>query len=86
MFNIKDFLKRFSVLKNSQIAFREVVSASIRKNAGIDVPLHGISIRSRTILLKGLSPGARSVVFIKKQAILGDIDKNQSGYIIDDIQ
>lgn len=86
MFNIRDFLKKASNKQAKEIIFRQAVRDSVKKIANIDVLLDNVHVKSSVVFLKDISQAARSVIFVKKQAILEELNKSQDAYKISDIR
>jgi len=78
MFNIKDFFAKIEGAQAREMAVRESVREAIKKHSGLEVPLETISFNSGTAVLKNIGQTARSVIFIKKVAILDDVNAAQS--------
>ena len=86
MFNIRDFLKKATNKQTKNLFFRKVVEETLKRHVNIEVPPESISIKSSIIGIKNISQGARSAIFIKKQAILEDLNKVQDIFKVKDIR
>ena len=62
------------------------IGESFRKITGIEVPVESIAIKAGTVSLKGINQADKSTIFIKKQALLKDINASQTIRKIDDIR
>ncbi len=86
MFNIRDYLRRATGVQARELYFRRAVQEALKKLAGIDLPFESISSKSGTVELKGISQEARSAIFIKKAALIAEINKEQDVRPIKDIR
>ena len=72
MFNIKDYLEKFSKsIHFSEDQKRQVIEI-IKQHTQIDVSPNDIEIKNYTVCLK-TSPGISNKIFINKEKILKDI-------------
>jgi hypothetical protein len=75
----------FSKIKSSFVNIsnkKDVVVAVCKEKAGIELKNEQIEIQGKVIRLN-ISSGAKSVVFIKKQGILEELNKNFKPAIVD---
>ena len=86
MFNIRDFLKRIQGIQTQEYALRVIIKESIKKHTSLDVPIESITIKSHTVVLKNISSIGKSALFIKKAAVIKDINTAQSVHFIYDIR
>ena len=85
-FNISQLLNKIRNVQAKRALQVNIVCDSIMKNIGIDISISNISIKSTIVTLKNISQSAKSAVYIKKQAILDDINKGQESVIARDIR
>lgn len=85
MFNIKDYLVRANSKQAKELLFRGKVQEIIKKNTGLDISVGNIVTKARRIQIKDISPTEKSLIYIKKDILIEQINKNQNIYIIDNI-
>jgi hypothetical protein len=73
MRSISEFFKDIKGRQARAARLRTVVQEAVIKHAGVRVPLEAISLSAGAAVLKGLDQTEKSVVFIKKTAILAEI-------------
>ena len=83
MFNISQFLERLKKISGSSINIRIEISKVISKQLGLEIPIESIEIKLPKIYIKNISQAARSEIFIKKEAILKEINKGCVRPLID---
>lgn len=76
MLGIGEFFKRISALHAQEIGVRAELSRVIKVHTGADVPVESISFKGSTATLKNVPHALRTVIFIKKTAILADLSKS----------
>lgn len=86
MIGISEFFKRIKGAHMREILVRTAIKDSLKKTTGLDIELESIAFSWDSLVLKGLSSGARSVIFIKKTAVLEDINRSQTLKKISDIR
>ncbi len=86
MLSIAGFFKKIQNKHTKELYLRNTIQATIKKYIGVELPLESISVKSDTISLEGISQAARSQVFIKKQLILDEINKDIRPKIISNIR
>ena len=86
MFNIAEFFKRVQGNHAKEFFLREVVRTAVKKNTSVDIAITEMAFSSSVITFKNISSSLRSALFIKKQAILADVNASQSIRIITDIR
>ncbi|MCR4330518.1 MAG: hypothetical protein NUV49_01395 [Patescibacteria group bacterium] len=74
MFNIENFLKRFTLLTPPDDAIRRGVQEVLEKEIGVFVEKKNISIHNNIIYIK-TKPLFKNEIFIKKQSILKELEK-----------
>lgn len=85
-FNISQLLNKIRSIQAKGALQRKIVHDSILKNIRLDIPIENISIKSTIITLKNISQSAKSEIYIKKQVILEDINKDQKIVVARDIR
>ena len=86
MIGISEFFRRIKSAHMREILVRTTIRDSLKKIAGVDVGLDSISFSSDSLVLKNVSSAARSAVFIKKTALIQDINRSQTFKKITDIR
>ena len=86
MFNIKDFFKRVQNTQAGNFLLQSIVSDAVKKVASVEVLPINITISSSKVILGGISQAARSEIFIKKEAILREINTLQGSRKITEIR
>ncbi len=86
MFNISKFFNRVNSSFGKEIVLRTAICSAIKKHTGIEVGMGDLTIKSGIVNVKGISQGARSVLFIKKQQILKEVQGAQLSKAITDIR
>lgn len=78
MLNIGQFFKKIQNKHTKELFIRSVVKDVIQKYVGVEVPVESISFKSDTVVLQGVSQTAKSQIFIKKQAIVQEVNSKQN--------
>lgn len=86
MFNIGNFLSKIQNSRSKEIIFRLTVQKAIKNHLSLDVPIESIKFRAGAVIVSNIVQSARSTLFIKKQAILDEINKNQQTFMVGDIR
>jgi hypothetical protein len=86
MFNISEFFKKIQNKQTQGLFVRQVVSDSIKKYAQFSASPEQIEYNSTTIILKNISSAQKSNIFIKKQQIISEINRQQSILFVTDIK
>lgn len=86
MLKIADFFKKIQNKHSQELFIRSTIQTSIKKYTQVELPIESISIKSSSILLKGISQTERSQVFIKKQIIIQELNTIQKIRLITDIR
>lgn len=81
MFNIQLYLEKFKNFGQSERQLKEIILLSIDEVTGIKIENKDIIVKNNEVNLK-TSPGIKSVIFVKKEAIINKI-KEKGGKIID---
>ncbi|HYC34385.1 MAG TPA: hypothetical protein VEC13_01500 [Candidatus Paceibacterota bacterium] len=82
---LKNFLERFRHLKDpreDKLQIAQIIGAYI----GTSVSIDQLEIKNNIVVLKGLSPMVRSLVYMKKEALLAQIKENLPSLFITDIR
>lgn len=86
MFNIAGFFKKIQNSHTKELFIRTIVIQAIKKFTQSDIPIESVSFNSSTIVLKNISQSLRSIIFIKKQTIISEINSSQTIRIVTDIR
>jgi len=86
MRSIAEFFEKIKSARAKEAFIRTVVQSALKEAASIEVPLEAISISSSIITLKGIGQAARAAAFIKKPAILREINTRQAVRDITDLR
>jgi len=70
MFGIGHFFKRVQNSFTKEVLLRSIIKEIILKETSINIPIENISCKNEVVILKNISPMARSVIFVKKGNIL----------------
>jgi hypothetical protein len=83
MFNISNFLQKFSKIEAASRSSKESLSNGIKKISGIDITPQDIMLENGILRLR-VGPIARNEILMRKSKILGEL--NSSGLIVKDIR
>jgi len=83
MFNISKFFSRINSSFGKEIILRTAICSAIKKHTGIDIQIGDLTIKSGIVNVNGVSQSARSAIFIKKQAILKELEGLKGGGVRD---
>lgn len=86
MQNISEFFSRILGKHAKEVHLRTVVQEALKKYIKTDLPLESIVISGGILNLKNLDQTTKSVIFIKKAAILKDLNERSLGMIVSDIR
>ena len=86
MFGIGEFFKRVQGTYSKEILLRTNIVSAIKKLTGAEIGLDNIILKSGVVTLNGVSQALKSTVYIKKQAILKEINERQVGTVIKDMR
>ncbi|MFA6295643.1 MAG: hypothetical protein WC666_04520 [Candidatus Paceibacterota bacterium] len=86
MIGLGEFFKKVQNSFLKEVSLRTAIRDIIKKYTEADVSIENISYKNNIIILKDVSQTVRSVIFIKKQAILKEISEKQDIYKITDIR
>ena len=75
MRGISEFFEKIRNIQLREIRAKTAVQETIKNRTGIEVPLGSISIKNGTVTLRALGSEAKSAIYMKKAAILGDLSK-----------
>lgn len=73
MFGISGFFKNIQNSFTKEVFLRTTIKDVIKKHTGADIPIENITCKNGVINLKKTNPVILSVVFIKKNQILGEL-------------
>lgn len=85
MLSIGDLFGKIKNLQAREISFRTSVCASVKKHTGIQLEIESVVYSKGKITLKNLSHSAKSLVFMKKGAILSEVNALQDVHQVKDI-
>lgn len=80
------FFDNIRSLIGRELLARNAIREALHSQANIDVPVEKISFKGSVAVIADIGQTARSVVFIKKQAILKAINETQKNRTITDIR
>ena len=86
MFNISHFFNKLQNSFTKEIFIRSVIREAMKKQTGADIPIEQISVKSGVIFLKNVNSSARAAIFMKKQAILSEIEAANTGKTFTDLR
>lgn len=86
MFSIGDFFKRIQSVQSKEIYIRSVVQDVIKKHVGVEIPINDISFKSDVVNLKNISSAAKSALFIKRNAVIKEINEVQQVREVKDVR
>lgn len=86
MRSIGEFFSRIQNVQAAKLFAYKVVADSIKKAAGIDLKISGIAFKGRHLVLRGLSSVEKSHIFMKRSAILKEIEMQKLSRVIEDIR
>jgi hypothetical protein len=78
MLKIADLFKKIQNRQSKELFLRSVIKDTIYKHTQISVPVESIIIKSDTLSINDLSQTAKSQIFIKREAIIKDINMAQT--------
>lgn len=82
MFNISSFLSRFSRNINAIELNKEVILEIIENKTQIKIPLEEVEIKNNVLFVKS-SGAVKNKIFIFKESILEEVNKNSTLKIVD---
>lgn len=85
MFNISDYLERFKTIQIEKTQFKDFVVELIKKELNFDLDRDNVDLKKGIVYLK-ISPIQKNELFIKKQFLLGEFNKNFPNLPIRDIR
>lgn len=86
MFGISGFFKNIKNAFTKEVVLRTDIRESIKRQTNIDVPIENITCKNGVVGIKGLNPSATSVIFIKKQKILEELQGKETTKFIKDVR
>ena len=78
-FNIRGFLAKMRGRQAEQSLAKEAIKEALRKHLDLEVPAEDITLSASVATVGRISQAARSALFIKKQAILAEINNEADG-------
>jgi hypothetical protein len=86
MFSIAKFFERIQNAQAKEVFLLKAIQDALKKHVGIDIPIENISCKSDSVSLKNVNSAAKSAIFIKKAAILKEINEVQQMRVVKDIR
>ncbi len=86
MRSIGEFFAKIQKVQTAKLFAYKAAADSIKKAAGIEIKISSIAFKGRHLVLKGLSSGEKSHIFMKKSAILKEIEGQKLSRIVEDIR
>lgn len=86
MRSIGEFFSRIQNRHSQELYIRSAIVESIKKVTTVSVPMDKISFKGASIVLQGVTHTEKSHIFLKKTAILKDIESKNIGRVIRDIR
>jgi len=77
MINIGELFKKIQNRHSKELFLRSTIQESIKKHTNIDLKVADISVKSGVVSLKNISQTAKSQVFIRKQAVMNEVNALQ---------
>lgn len=86
MFNINQFLNKIRAHRSTDEHVRFAVCKALLSQVKMTVPPEAVEIKPPRIFIKNISQVARSEIFIKKEALLAEINVSHKGRVLTDIR
>jgi hypothetical protein len=86
MFSIAQFFARIQNVRSKEVFVRSAIQNTINEVLKVNIPLEAITFKSTTVELKNIPQTLRSVIFIKKGALLKAINEAQAIRQVTDIR
>ncbi len=86
MKGIAEFLNKMRGVQAREAVVRLAIQAALKRQIGLEILLGSISSKGGAVDIKGIDQAARSAMFIKKSAILAEINAAQTIRLITDIR
>lgn len=86
MRSIGDLFARIKNVQAKEMFLRTAIQQALKKVANIDCALSDISCKNFTIQIRNLSQTAKSQLFMKKGAIIKEIEAQPTGRVISEIR
>ena len=86
MFGIGHFFQRIQNKYTKELFLRQAIIEAIKKHVGIDIDVKDIAIKNGLIILANTNQSVKSVLYIKKSAILREINSLQGVASFTDIK
>lgn len=85
MLGIGEFFKKIQNVRMREMLIRSTAQEVIKNQTSVEVPIDAISFKSGTMLLN-VNQTARSVIYIKRQGIMEEINSKQKVRTVTDIR
>jgi SH3-like domain-containing protein len=86
MFSIAKFFERIQGVQAKEVFVRVEIQKVIKLITSIEVPLESISFKSSVVEIKNVPQAFKSVLYIKKGALLKAINEVQQIRVVTDIR
>jgi hypothetical protein len=86
MFSIAKFFERIQSVQAKEVFVRSEIQKAIKSVTSIEVPLESISFKSSVVELKNVPQAFKSVLYIKKGALIKAVNEAQQIKNITDIR
>ncbi|MDO8575154.1 MAG: hypothetical protein Q7R78_00425 [bacterium] len=84
MFNINNYLKKFTFVENKDKKVKVLLIEVVKNSINLNLEEKNISLNNNIIYIKA-SPAIKSLIFIKKENILSSL-REKTDFIIKDIK
>ncbi|MFA6432830.1 MAG: hypothetical protein WCV82_03410 [Candidatus Paceibacterota bacterium] len=86
MKSIAEFFSKIQSKQAQKILIYTIAKEAIFSISKIDIPIGSITFSGKNIILSGLDQTSKSVIFIKKTAIIGEMNKKLPNMAVVDIR
>ena len=84
MFNIKNYLGKFSKRAESEETKRKIVAEILKENAGAEISEKSVRFRGTSVEISAPTE-TKPIIFMRREKILNEIKKRVVGNVIDRI-
>jgi len=86
MLGIGEFFKKIQSVRTREVLIRTTIQQAIKKHTGVEISLDAMSFSGDAVVLKLANSSFKSALFIKKNAIIEEINRGQSLRKVGDIR
>lgn len=86
MKSIGEFFAKIQGRQAQKILIYKIVQEAVNKQVNVDLDLAAVSFKAKSVVIKGLSQTAKNQLFIKKPAILKEINSRSAPRIVEDMR